>query len=438
MKQHPFWLDTVAPESLFAQSEGTAVSAERGPHSHSLPATVDVAVVGAGYTGLAAARHLGQIGASVVVLERGRVGAGASSRNGGQVLTGLKLDPDTLVARFGESKARDLFAIAMESIASLERLIAAEQIDCEYEQAGHVQAASKPSHFDAFRREQDLLARVFGHRVRIVDRANQREELGTDRYFGLLVDERSGSLNPARYVHGLARAAARAGAMIHEHTRVVRMTRSGRRWTVVTDRGDIDAGDVLVATNGYTDASAPFLQRRFIPIGSYIVATVPLGREVAASLIPKRRMVFDTKHFLYYFRLSADDRLLFGGRAEFSQPTDASVRRAAGVLREGLVGVFPELRGVGIEYAWSGNVAFTRDQMPRAGRIDGLYYAGGYCGHGVAMATYLGTTIARRIAGEPLEHPLFDDRFAPIPLYTGKPWFLPLAGAYYRFRDLVE
>jgi len=402
------------------------------------PGPVDVAIVGAGYTGLSAARHLARIGASVVVVERERVGAGASSRNGGQVLTGLKLDPHALIARFGASRAGELFAMSLDAIAFLEEVIAADAIECGYERTGHVQAASKPAHFDGFRREQEVLAEAFGHSVRLVDRAQQHEEVGSERYFGLLVDERSAGLNPASYVRGLGLGAVRSGAVVVERCRARRIARSGRGWTVATERGDVDAGDVLIATDAYTDGAAPFLQRRFVPVGSYMIATERLPGGLAAALLPRRRMVFDSRHFLHYFRLSADDRLLFGGRAEFSQPTEASTRRAAASLRVGMLRVFPQLRGIAIEYAWSGRVAFTRDQMPHAGRIEGLYYAGGYCGHGVAMATYLGATIARRMAGEPIEHPLFDDRFAPIPLYNGSPWFLPLAGAYYRFKDLVE
>jgi glycine/D-amino acid oxidase-like deaminating enzyme len=149
-------------------------------------------------------------------------------------------------------------------------------------------------------------------------------------------------------------------------------------------------------------------------------------------------MAFDSRHFLHYFRLTRDSRLIFGGRAEFSQPTEATTERAAGILRRDLIAVFPELADVEIEYAWGGNVAFTRDQMPHAGMLDGAYYAGGYCGHGIAMATYLGEQIGRRIAGEPLQNPLFDDEFAAIPFYTGRPWFLPLVGAYYRVRDWLE
>jgi glycine/D-amino acid oxidase-like deaminating enzyme len=366
------------------------------------------------------------------------VGEGASSRNGGQVLTALKLDAETLVARYGRDRARALFQIAGDAILELEAVIAREAIACAYARTGHIQAAARPRHFDALRREQECLARHFGHTVRLVPREAQQDELGSDRYFGLLVDDRSGAINPARYVHGLAAAACRAGVSIVSRTSVRRLTRRGSQWTVVTDRGDIAAGDVLMATNGYTDAAAPFLQRRLVPIGSYIVATAPLGADMAARLLPRGRMAFDSNHFLYYFRTTADSRLLFGGRAEFSRPTAAAEQRAARVLRDAIGQVFPALRGCAIEYAWSGNVAFTRDHLPHAGRIDGVYFAAGYCGHGVALATYLGTLIARRMAGELLEHPFIDDRFPPIPFYDGNPWFLPLAGAYYRFRDLID
>ena len=205
-----------------------------------------------------------------------------------------------------------------------------------------------------------------------------------------------------------------------------------------TTNGEIEAGDVLMATNGYTDGASPALQRRFIPIGSYIIATEPLAEPQWSALLPRRRMAFDSKHFLYYFRVMPDRRLLFGGRAEFGRPDAETTRRAAAILHRGMTTVFPQLAGVRIDYAWGGNVAFTRDQMPRAGRLDGVYYAGGYCGHGVAMAAYLGEQIARRIAGEPIDHPLFDDHFPAIPLYAGDPWFLPLAGAYYHVKDWLQ
>ena len=351
------------------------------------------------------------------------------------MLTGLKLDPETLIARYGESHAKRLFAVAGESIARLEALIAEESIDCEYERTGHLQAACKPSHFQAFRAEQTLLARVFAHRVELLSPEQQRSEIGTDAYHGLLVDERSGALNPAQYVNGLASAASRSGASIVTGVAVTRLQRQSSAWRVVTTAGDVEARDVLVATNGYTDAASPALQRRLVPIGSYIIATEPLPPDQAASILPRGRMAFDSKNFLHYFRLTSDRRLLFGGRAEFTQPTAETTRRAAAILRRDMTKVFPELAGASTDYAWGGNVAFTRDQLPHAGKLDGAFYAGGYCGHGIAMATYLGEQIARRISGEPIDHPLFDDRFPSILLYTGKPWFLPFVGAYYQVKD---
>ena len=428
MKRHPYWWDTVpAWEDSGAGTPKLELKARK----------FDVAILGAGYTGLSAARQLARAGASVVVCDRDRVGAGASSRNAGQVLTGLRVDPAALVSKHGEIRARELFIASEDAVSALERLIADERIECELERTGHLQAAAKPSHFRAFEAEQALLARVFSHIVTLVPEADQSRELGAAGYHGLLVDEESRAINPAKYVQGLAAAATRAGAVIAEHTPVTRMARIGLEWKLDTAGGEIRARDVLVATNGYTDEAAPALQRRLIPIGSYIITTVPLSIDVAAKLLPKRRMAFDSRRFLQYFRLTRDNRLLFGGRAEFSGPTLESARRAESILHRAMISTFPDLKDTAVEYAWSGHVAFTRDQMPRAGRIDDMFYAGGYAGHGIAMATYLGALIARRIAGEQVDNPFFDDHFAPIPLYYGRPWFLPLAGLYYRVLDWI-
>jgi glycine/D-amino acid oxidase-like deaminating enzyme len=425
LKEHSYWLDTVAAEAP-AQTPQPPIDGE-----------YDVAIVGAGYTGLAAARHLARAGARVVVLERERVGWGASSRNAGQVLTGLKLDPSTLVERYGEPRARALFEAGSEAIARLQTIVAEEGIDCGYARTGHVQAAWKPAHFDMFRAEQALLARVFGHTVHLVPRTEQRHEVGSDAYHGLLVDEASGALNPAQYVRGLAAAARRAGAIIVEGAAVARTIRAGG-FVVDTSRGAVRARDVLMATNGYTNGACPPLQRRLIPIGSYIVATEPLAAEQAERILPRRRMAFDSKNFLYYFRLTPDRRLLFGGRAEFGRPDAGAVRRAAAILRDGMVAVFPDLAAARIEYAWGGTVAFTRDQLPHAGALDGVHYAAGYCGHGIAMATYLGEQIARRLSGERVSAPFVDDPFPAIPMYDGRPWFLPLVGAYYQVKDWLQ
>ena len=403
-----------------------------------LPLRVDVAVIGSGYTGLSAARQLARAGASVVVLERETIGWGASSRNGGQVLTGLKLGAAELLRKFWRERARALYAASLASIEYVEQVIAEENIECDYGRVGHLEAAYKPAHFDHFKRAQELLAREFDHPVRLVERREQASELGSNFYHGVLVDERSAGLHPAKYVRGLALAASRAGAELHEKTPALRVERNAAGFNVVTSRGSFTAKDVLVASNGYTDAAAPALRRRVIPIGSNIIATGPLREDVAARLLPKRRVVFDSKNFLYYFRLSDDNRLLFGGRAQFTPSTPYSTRQSALILRRGMVEVFPELRDVEVEYAWSGNVGFTRDRFPHAGRLDGVHYALGYCGHGVALATYLGAVMADAILGQGDRNPFHDLRFDAIPLYAGEPWFLPLAGMWYQFLDWIQ
>jgi len=425
VKEYPYWWDTVPKSEVSSQKS-------------EVPERADVVIVGAGYTGLSAARRLAMAGASVVVLDRERVGWGASSRNGGQVLTGLKVDPPALVARYGERRARELFDGATASIAHVESVIAAESIDCDYERTGHLEAACKPSHFEQFKAEQALLARAFDHAVKLLSRSEQRAEIATDAYHGVLIDPRSASLNPAKYVDGLARAAARRGARIVAGTGADRVERSGSGWRVATPSGTIQARDVVLATDAYSDRAAKPLRRRLLVVGSYAVATEPLAPPLAAALLPNRRMAFDSKNFLHYFRVTDDRRVVFGGRAEFTQATAATTRRAAENLRRSMRRVFPQLESTAVEYAWGGNVAFARDQLPHAGRLDGVYAAGGYAGHGIAMASWLGDTVGRLAAGERVDHPFTRDPFPSIPLYTGKAWFLPLVGAYYRMKDWLQ
>lgn len=425
MEETPYWSSAVEPFP------------GPGPGAP-LPDRADVVVVGAGYTGLAAARRLARAGASVVVLEKEAVGAGASSRNGGQVLTGLKVGPEALLRRFGRERARELFSASLRAIAFLETLLAEEGIECEYVRCGHLEAAFKPAHFEALRREQEVLAQEFDHPVRLLTRSEQGAEVGTNFYHGLLLDERSGALHPARYVQGLALSAARAGADLRPHTPALAVQPDGGGFRVKTAQGPIRARDVLMATNGYTDAALPALRRRLIPVGSYIVATAPLGEEQAAAILPRRRVLFDSKHFLFYFRLAPDRRLIFGGRAQWTPATASSIRTSAAILRRELVRVFPALAGVPIEYAWGGNVCFTTDLLPRAGRLGGVHYAVGYAGHGVAMATYLGDAVAEIILGGEDRNPFRGLPFRAIPLYDGRPWFLPLVGAWYTVLDWIS
>ncbi|MDE3154948.1 MAG: FAD-binding oxidoreductase [Acidobacteriota bacterium] len=403
-----------------------------------LPARTDVAIVGGGYTGLAAAREIAIRGGRVCLLEAETVGWGASSRNGGQVLTGLPIDAGTLIHRYGRQAARAWFAWALEAIDALERLIADEAIDCEFVRCGHIEAAAKPSHFDAARHERDLLAREFGHEVRILPPADAALELGSEGYCGLVVDDRSARLHPARYVRGLARAAVRAGAGLHERTRVRRIEPDGAALRVETDRGVLRAAEVIVATNGYTGPAVPDLRRRLVAIGSYMIATAPIPADVALRLIPRRRVVYDSWNLLHYFHLAPDGRLLFGGRATFATPSPRALRRSAARLHADLVRIFPALAGVPVESAWGGQVGIARDRLPHAGRLGRWHYAAGYAGQGIAPATALGRALARRLMGEAPEDPPFTLPCPAIPLYRGRPWFLPAVGAWYGLRDRLS
>jgi glycine/D-amino acid oxidase-like deaminating enzyme len=442
LKETPVWLEGVTfPETDPAQP---------------LPERVDAAVIGGGFTGLAAARALARAGASVAALEARGFGWGASSRNGGMVLTGLKVEADQLIARYGRDMARRMFAASLASIDCVEQIVREERIDCDFVRGGHLLLAYKPAHFRAFVHEAALLKREFGHVTRIVPPGELGAEIGSRAYHGGLVDEASAGVNPARYVGGLARAAQRAGAQLFDRTPVERISREkvganqtgphkGRPdksypYVVHTPRGALRAGAVFVATGGYTGPATPALRRRIIPIGSYIIATAPLPEDLAHEVSPHGRMMFDSKNFLYYFRLTPDRRMLFGGRAGFFPETPATVRQSAEILRRGMIAVYPQLRDAPVEHAWGGTLDFAFDMMPHAGTLDGLHYALGYAGHGVAMATYLGTQVAARIAGAPADNPFADIAFptAPLGLYDGRPWFLPLAGVWYKFLDWIR
>ncbi len=414
-----------------------------GDASAPLPEAVDVAVIGGGFTGLSAARALARRGARVAVLEAETFGWGASSRNGGMVLTGLKKRPETLMARYGLEVARRLYAASLASIDCVEQIVTEEEIACDFARTGHLEVAVKPKHFEGFERSAELIAREFRHPQRVVPKKDLHEEIGSAIYHGGLVDETSGGLNPARYVAGLRQSAARAGAQLYDGTRVEsieRQTVDGALcYRVRTSRGTLNAGTVFVATSGYTSKATPVLQWRIVPIGSYIIVSEPLPEDMARAVSPRGRMIYDSKNFLYYFRLTPDRRMLFGGRAAFFPETVNTVRKSVDILRRGMLSVYPILRDVEVEYVWGGTLDFAFDIMPHAGQLDGLFYALGYAGHGVAMATYLGTKMADVICGDAHANPFDGLPFprAPLGLYNGRPWFLPLGAAWYKFLDWV-
>ena len=408
-----------------------------------LPAAVDVAVIGAGFTGLSAARTLAKSGAKVAVLEAEIVGWGASCRNGGMVLSGLKLGIPTLMARYGRDAAKKMYAASLESIDCVEKIVREEGIACDFSRSGHLEVACKAKHFEEFRRGAETIEREFGHKLRIVEKKDLASEIGSEIYHGGMVDEVSAGVNPARYVAGLGCAAAEAGAEIHERTRVTGLERASREgssgWNVTTSRGVVHARDVLVATSGYTSGVTRSLQKKIIPIGSFIIVTEILREELARELSPRNRMIYDSKNYLYYYRLAPDRRMLFGGRAAFFPENENTVRESARILRDGMIEVYPQLRETKVEYVWGGTLDFAFDIMPHAGRMDGMYFSVGYAGHGVAMATLLGKRIGEAILTGRDENPFAGIPFpgAPLGMYNGKPWFLPFAGAWYKFLDWV-
>jgi glycine/D-amino acid oxidase-like deaminating enzyme len=404
----------------------------------------DVAIIGAGFTGLSAARTLAKRGASVAVLEANTIGWGASSRNGGMVLTGLKLSAETLAKRYGMELTRRMYASSLESIDLVEQIIREERIDCSFSRCGHLEVACKQSHFDAYARSVEVIAKEFHHELRIIPRGELGGENGSGIYFGGIVDETSAGVNPAQYVSGLASAALRSGACVYENARVQNIQRNSQNgsagFSVLTSRGNIFAENVLVATSGYTSAVTPALQKKIIPIGSFIIATSPLSQELAHELSPRNRMIYDSKYYLHYYRLTPDNRMLFGGRAAFFPETKNTIQRSAEILRRDLIEVYPQLRDSKIEHAWGGTLDFCFDTLPHAGQTGGIYYALGYAGHGVAMATYLGTKLAEVMSGSKNDIPYaaIPFRGAPLGLYNGAPWFLPFAGAYYKVLDWVS
>ncbi len=414
------------------------------PPAQPLPETTDVAVIGAGYTGLSAALALAKRGAKVIVLESETIGWGASARNGGMVLTGMKLGVNKLISMYGRELTRRMYAASLETIDAVERIVKEENIACDFERTGHLEVACKQPHFDDYARQVEVIAREFNHQLRVVPHTELRSEIGSDIYYGGMVDELSVGVNPARYVAGLGTAAMRAGAQIAERTKLENVRREARNgaggFRLQTSRGTLWARNIFIGTSGYTGRATPALQKKIIPIGSFIITTEILPAALARELSPRNRQIYDSKNYLYYYRLTPDNRMLFGGRAAFFPETDQTIRKSAEILRRGMIEVYPQLRDAKVEYVWGGTLDFCFDIMPHAGQMDGMYFAVGYAGHGVAAATWQGQKMAEWIADGKTDNPFAEIKFpgAPLGLYNGSPWFLPFAGAYYKVLDWIS
>ena len=420
-----YWLDTSEP----------FVS-----HSTELPsASCDVVVVGGGITGTAAALALSKKGARVAVCEAGTVGQAASGRNGGMCNNGFAQDYASLSQRIGTELANRLYLAFDAGVDTVERLVREESIDCDFARRGKIKLAAKPEHFDKLARSQALLAVSVDPDTRIVTKAALRDEIGSDRYHGGLIFEKSAGMHVGRYVRGLANAAQARGAHVLEHTPVLALEKaSGNAYVVCTPRGRVRARQVLLASGVSQVGPFGWIRRRIVPVGAFIIVTEPLPQDQLARLMPTARMATDTKNFVNFFRVTPDHRLLFGGRARFASSNPTSDEKSGLILHRQMATAFPELARVRIDYCWGGMVDMTANRLPRAGQREGIYYSMGYSGHGTHMATLMGTLMAEIMDGRADLNPWKDFDWPAIPGHFGKPWFLPFVGAWYRLMDTLR
>lgn len=421
MKLEPYWLAT-------APRFGGGAS---GP----VAGKVDVAVVGGGFTGLSAARTLAESGASVAVLEADRVIGEASGRNGGHCNNGLAHDLGGLAAKLGEERAVALYRAFDRAVDTVEALVAREAIDCDFVRTGKIKLAAKPEHFAKLEKSAALLQRTVEPELMVVRPEEIQREIGSKGFFGGLVHPRSAHMHMGRFGVGLAEAASRRGAAIYENAAVTAIERVNGGHRLVTTRGDIQAKQVLLATGASRQGPFAWLRRRIVPVGSFIIATEPLGAELAAAIMPTRRTATTTKNIGNYFRLTPDNRLIFGGRARFALSSPKSDAKSGAVLQARMLELFPQLAGRRIDYCWGGLVDMTSDRLPRAGERDGIFYALGYSGHGTQMSVHMGEVMARVMGGETTANPFAGLTWPAVPGHFGPPWFLPFVGMYYRYQD---
>ena len=396
--------------------------------------TVDVCIVGGGFTGIATALELVEKGYKVALLESERIGWGASGRNGGQLIVGM-CEHDKVEALLGPEAGRAVWQMGVDCIDIVRQRVAQYDIDCDLKW-GYFDAASKPRHMDSLREAKaEMEALGYPHPLEWVEQEQLASVVNSDSYIGGLVDRGSGHVHPLNLCLGEAEAAQQAGARLFELTKVDKVV-PGEKPKVITSRGSVTADTLVLAGNAYLGNLHKPLVGKVLPAGSYIIATEPLG-ELADELIPQDMAICDQNIVLDYFRLSADKRLLFGGRCNYSgrDPKDIT-----GSIRPRMETVFPQLRGVKVDYEWGGNIGISLNRIPQIGRLEGnILYAQGYSGHGVGTTHMAGRILAEAIAGNSEKLDIFD-RIKHRKLPGGK-WFgspaLALGMTYYRLLDML-
>ncbi|MBM3517392.1 MAG: FAD-binding oxidoreductase [Alphaproteobacteria bacterium] len=417
------------PESYYAATAGELPVCERLAGE----VTADVCVVGGGYTGLSAALNLAERGYSVVVLEAERLGFGASGRNGGQIVTGFSADIERVAARHGAAAARQLWTLGAEAVAALKARIERHAIPCDLKW-GYVHVAHTAHQLAGLRSTQAAWERTYGHpATRLLGREEVSALIGSRRYLGGLYDGAAGHLHPLRLALGLARAAQAAGARLVEDARVTAVTH-GAAPCAITATGQVRSRYLVLAGNAYLGRLVPELRRRLMPVTSNIVATAPLDRR--AGVLTQDVAVADARFIVTYYRLSADGRLLFGGRASYANLEPADVMA---YMRRRMLRVFPQLTDTPLDYVWGGLIGITMDRMPHLGRLaPNVFFAQGYSGQGVALAPFAGELIAAVIAGTAERFDVLTR--LPHAAFPGGPLRTPalaLGMLYYRLRDLL-
>ncbi|MEI6000385.1 FAD-binding oxidoreductase [Paraburkholderia bengalensis] len=417
----PYWWDAAPPETA------------RAP----LPGEVDVAIIGSGYCGLSAAAQASLHGARVAVLDAREIGGGGSTRSGGMISSGQKLALTNAIRGVSAERLVRLMRESMASFEYLKRIVADESMDADLQITGRFFGAYTPSHFEQLRGQGQLLRDKTGVTVHVIERDAQRAMIGSDYYYGgILVDE-YGGLHTAKYHRALRELAKRRGATLHSHAQAERIERiaGGARFRIHTPRGSLDAKHVLVATNGYTGAQLPFFARRVLPVASYQIATEPLPEGLMRALNPGRRMISDSKRNLFYTRPSPDGtRMIFGSRPAICE---LSERDAARLLYGKMLQLWPALRDVRITHAWKGFVAMTRDKLAHIGEHEGIHYALGCNGNGVALMSYLGHRVARHMLGVDRDAGAFGEGGFPLSgAGIASQLAVPLGSALYQLDDL--
>jgi glycine/D-amino acid oxidase-like deaminating enzyme len=424
MKLESYWLDTAQPFAAAAQ----------GP----VGGRADVVVVGGGFTGLSAAHALARRGAKVVLLEAGRVAGEASGRNGGQCNTGLFHDVADLTQKIGAERVRTFYQAYDAAVDTVERLVRDEGIACDFRRCGKLKVAAKPEHYAKLERIHDQLRASVDQTVELVPPERMREELGSASFHGGLLQRGGAQMHMGRFGVGLAAAAVRAGAQVFEGAAVSAIERRDGGFRLTSARGSIDAGQVFLATGNSSRGPFAHFRRRLVSVGSFIIVTEALDKELLDRLVPSRRNYVTTKNIGNYFRVTPDQRLLFGGRARFALSNPKSDAKSGRILAATMAEVFPELARTRIDYCWGGLVDMTADRLPRAGEHEGMFYSLGYSGHGVQMSVHMGQLMADIMAGKADHNPWRSLDWPAIPGYFGKAWFLPLVGAYYKLQDKLH